>query len=371
MEPTQHIAIILPGGIGTGRNNIGVPVLENFVLLLAKRYAVSVFQLHEVNNDYKAKELNLVAINAKSYSIKFLKFLFLFWRLNRKRKFIAVHGFWALPSGLLAVIAGKLFGIKSLVSLQGGDAISLPEIQYGQLRNPLSRRFVLWTLETADELISPSRFLIDKLRNHGLKRNDIKFIPLGVDTSLFQFRERLIGNHVNFLHIGNFNRVKDQQTLLKAFNLISREISCQLTIIGEGELEIDLRALVRKLGIEDKVIFQSPEMNNTLPRRYDAADVLLHTSLSEGHPIVVEEAMSCGVAVCGTRVGLIYDLQDCCVAVEVKDFESLAIATLSLLSDPRRLKQLREQAREWVNCHTIHWTIGEMVNVYSTPNEKY
>jgi glycosyltransferase involved in cell wall biosynthesis len=366
MQAKQHIAIILPGGIGTGKNNIGVPVLENLIQLLARRYAVTVFQLHEVNNDYIPQGFDLIAIEADNSILKFLKFLLTFWRNNRTRKFVAVHGFWALPPGFLAVVAGKIFGIKSLISLQGGDAISLPDIRYGQLREGISRRLVLWSLENADEMISPSQFLVDQLRRHGLKRRNIRFISLGVDISLFKYVHREVRNPVRFLHIGNFNHVKDQRTLLMAFELISKSISCNLTIVGEGELDNELHVLVKELGLEERVIFQSPKMNNSLPDLYYASDILLHTSLSEGHPIVVEEAMSCGVAVCGTKVGLIYDLPTCCVGIEVKDYESLAVATLALLADPTRIKNMRERARDWIHAHSIVWTIEELANLYST-----
>jgi glycosyltransferase involved in cell wall biosynthesis len=96
------------------------------------------------------------------------------------------------------------------------------------------------------------------------------------------------------------------------------------------------------------------------------SDILLHTSLSEGHPIVVEEAMSSGVVVCGTKVGLLYDLPDCCISVDVKDFESLAAATLELIHDSHRIIQVRQLAYQWATRHSMQWTVDEMMALYST-----
>ena len=67
-------------------------------------------------------------------------------------------------------------------------------------------------MDTADELISPTRYMIDNLRNYGLKRDDVKYISLGVDNLVFTFHKKEINFPVKFLHIGNFNRVKDQKT---------------------------------------------------------------------------------------------------------------------------------------------------------------
>ena len=360
----RNIAIIIPGGIGTGHNNIGVPVLERIVKLLATDFNLIVFQLHPINETYKVEGFELIGCYSANPLLKSLKFILAFLKVHRKRKFQVAHGFWAFPSGFLAVLMGKIFKIKSIISLQGGDAIALPEIQYGQLLKWLPRKLILWALQQADELISPTRYMIDNLRNYGLTRNEVKYIPLGVDLLLFKFHEKKIEIPVRFLHIGNFNRVKDQATLLKAFEVISRNISSQLIILGEGELENEIKSLALELKLRDKIIFHPTIPYESLPRHYHQSDVLLHTSLSEGHPIVVEEAMSCGVLVCGTNVGLLYDHPACCVSVPVGDFQMLATEVLKLLQDEKRMKLIRKNAYSWASAHSIHWTMSTISNLY-------
>jgi glycosyltransferase involved in cell wall biosynthesis len=274
------------------------------------------------------------------------------------------HGFWAFPSGFLAVLIGKIFYIKSIITLQGGDAISLPEIKYGQLQRWLPRTLILWAIQHADELISPTRYMIDNLRTYGLTRSEVRYIPLGIDLSLFTFREKKIEPTVRFLHIGNFNRVKDQVTLLKAFQIISKNISSQLTILGEGELEQEIKSLACELELNEKIVFHPTVPYESLPMLYHRSDILLHTSLSEGHPIVVEEAMGCGVLVCGTKVGLLYDHPACCVAVPVKDFEMLGYEVLKLLRDEQRIKLMRQEAYSWASSHPIAWSVQKLKGLY-------
>jgi glycosyltransferase involved in cell wall biosynthesis len=284
--------LIIPGGIGTGKDNIGVPVLERIVMLLSNDFSVTVFQLFPRNRNYSPVGFELVDVNSTFLPIRLLKLCIVFFRHNRKSRFKAVHGFWALPGGLLAVLMGKFFGIKSMVSILGGDTISLPEIDYGQLQSFFYRKIVFWTLREADEVIALTRYLEKNLEAFGFRKTNIHIVPWGIDTRLFSYIEKPLENKVRFLHVGNLHPVKDQRTLLKAFKIVSDEIDAMLTIIGEGILADEIESVVGDLALYDKVKFINQQPYETLPSYYHAADVLLHTSLSEGQCEVVTEAMS-------------------------------------------------------------------------------
>lgn len=365
MKDKRNIAIIIPGGIGTGHNNIGVPVLERIIRLLSTNFNITVFQLYKVNENFSVSGFELIDIYSPYPIVKNIKFLFAFWRLHRNRQFKSVHGFWAFPCGFLAMLMGKFFRIKSIVSVLGGDAIALPEIQYGQMLSPLKRKLILWTLREATEVNALTQYLIDNLSREGLERKDIKIIPWGIDTSLFVFNEKQVSEPVQFLHIGNLHPVKDQETLLRAFKIINDKISARLVIIGEGISEGRIRNLITELGLQDKITIRGLLPYEELPAYYKNADVLLHTSLSEGQSEVVTEAMSCGVLVCGTRTGLIYDLPDCCLSVPVQDFKTLGKEVIELLSDAQRMKEIRSNAYAWSQVYTIHWTAKRIAELYS------
>ena len=359
-----RIAIVIPGGIGTGHNNIGVPVLERLIKLLAQDFEITVFSLFKINQDYVPIGFELISIGSANRFVRLVEFLSAFIRANRKKKFQVVHGFWALPSGLLAVLVGKVFKIKSVISVLGGDAIALPQINYGQLRLWLPRKLVLLALKHCDEVICLTHYLIKNLKSVGLKRKDIKVIPWGVDTSLFAFREKQITHPVQFLHIANLSPVKDQDILLRAFKIISDKIPSILTIIGEGTLEEPVKALKTELGLADKVSFKGLMPYEELPNQYQEADILLHTSLSEGQSEVVTEAMSSGVVVCGTNVGLMHDLPACCISVSVKEYKELAGKVLKILNEPESIKEIRSNAYAWASTHSIEWTARELGTIY-------
>jgi glycosyltransferase involved in cell wall biosynthesis len=192
-------------------------------------------------------------------------------------------------------------------------------------------------------------------------------IPLGVDVNHFNFQFKEISHPIQFLHIGNFNKVKDQVTLIKAFKLIHDKVPSQLTIIGEGREEEKIKPILNELSLQGDVSIQREMPNSSLREYYHSAHILLHTSLSEGHPIVVEESMSCGVLVCGTQVGLLYDLPECCVSVPIGDFESLASNVLDLLNDQNRRANILRNASEWSANHSMDWTVQQFSNLYESP----
>lgn len=356
--------MIIPGGIGTGKNNMGVPVLEQLVKLLSKEFDVTVFSLFKINESYRPDNFQLIGINGHNFVSRSMNLVATFKRLHANRKFSVVHGFWAMPSGFFAVCLAKIFRLKSIVSILGGDAISLPEIGYGQLQKTLNKKLIFWTLRQADEVISLTRYLIGNLNNLNFYRNDIKVIPWGIDTRLFTYKPRRSGDVIQFYHIANLHPVKDQLTLLKAFRLIADHIPARLTIIGEGADLNRLESWIADLRLEKDVVRLDQLAYNSLPHHYHQADVLLHTSLSEGQSEVVTEAMSCGVIVCGTSVGLMYDLPECCFSVPVHDYENLAKGVLNLLGDTDRLNEIRERAHAWCSAHSIEWTAGELAKVY-------
>jgi glycosyltransferase involved in cell wall biosynthesis len=360
----RRIAIIIPGGIGTGQNNIGVPVLEQLVKLLSEEFDIAVFSLFKINKDYVPQGFQLIEINSSNIVTRILKFFFAFVRLHREKRFHVVHGFWAYPSGFLAVLSGKIFSIKSIVSVLGGDAIALPQIHYGQLRKWLPRQLVLGTLNRADEVICLTNYLFKNLKSAGLQRKEVKIIPWGIDTSLFKFYEKPISHPIRFLHIANLSPVKDQITLLRAFKIISDQIPSILTVIGEGVLERAIKALTLELNLQNKIIFKGLMPYVELPPQYQLADILLHTSLSEGQSEVVTEAMSSGVVVCGTRVGLLFDLPECCISVPVGDYKELAHQIIRLLNEPTRIVEVRNNAKRWATGHSIDWTISKLKELY-------
>jgi len=357
--------MIVPGGIGTGKDNIGVPVLQGLVKLICTHYDLTIFQLSKPNDDFRAEGFELVSVYNPSPFIRLIRFPFIFRGHHKRKKFTSVHGFWGIPAGLLAVVVGKMSGIKSIVSLLGGDAAGLPQIDYGRLHKPLLRRLTFWTLRNATHANALTQYLVNNLKSYGFN-GTVEIIPWGVDKDLFDYHPKAPNKEVIFLHVANLHPVKDQETLLRAFKIISDNITSKLVIIGSGIDHDKVISTINNLALSDKVIIKDPVPYGKLSSFYHNADILLHTSLSEGQSEVVTEAMSCGLVVCGTNVGLIHDLPGCCVSVEVGDYRALAERTIQLLNDPGRMNEIRMKAHHWTLQHDITWTARKLMNLYGS-----
>ncbi|HEU4515267.1 MAG TPA: glycosyltransferase [Nocardioidaceae bacterium] len=98
--------------------------------------------------------------------------------------------------------------------------------------------------------------------------------------------------------VGRFVPQKDFATLLEAFAAARRSRPARLVILGEGVLRPDLEQLAARLGVADDV--SMPGFSANPYPAMAAADVFVLSSLWEGSPGVLIEAMSCGTPVIAT-----------------------------------------------------------------------
>ncbi len=95
-------------------------------------------------------------------------------------------------------------------------------------------------------------------------------------------------------HVGRFNKQKNHLRLIDIFYEISLKRSdAVLLLIGEGELENDVKNKAVKYGLEDKVMFLG--LRNDVNKFYQAMDVFVMPSVFEGLPVVGIEAQAAGL----------------------------------------------------------------------------
>ena len=352
----KRIAIIVPGGIGNGKFLQGVPSMVNLIERLSQDFEIVVYSLikteaKEVSKNYRLKS---IPANIKSPSwIKALLLLPPFLIDHLIKRYDLVHAFWALPAGLLAVKLSKLLKIPCIITLQGGETANLPKINYGNLLNKKSKKRTLDVCNNASKLVVLTNFQLTQLRLLGVHRDDIDIILHGAEEKLFPFiKTKNFEEPYKFIHVANLTEVKDQVTLLKTFKILSEKINCRLTIIGDDFLKGKIQKLVHDLGFKNVLIVEAVP-HHELYKYLSDSDFMLHTSLHEAGAVVINEAMSSGVIVCGSRVGLLYDLgDDFCISVDCRDYISLAENILQLISDKERIKRMSTSAYEWSVNHS-------------------
>lgn len=159
----------------------------------------------------------------------------------------------------------------------------------------------LWRL--AHHMICNSMPLYHILCNLGMPSGRVTYIPNGVDTEFFvpgetPLRER--GPEV--LCVGRLASDKDHMTLLRAFGRVLSAIpNARLRIVGDGPQEFTLRKFIEGPPFKKRVEILPATTDTRM--YYQSAQVFALTSVREGQPNVILEAMASGLPVVATDVG--------------------------------------------------------------------
>lgn len=185
------------------------------------------------------------------------------------------------------------------------------------------------------------------------------------------------------ISIGRLTQQKGFSFLLEAFSKVLRRYSeVRLIILGEGELEKELKELSRKLNIEKNVYFLGFQKN---PFKFlKRATIFIFPSLYEGFPNVLIEAMSCGLPVIATdcpggNKEILSSLQEEIKETKLKEYgilvppansEELAKAILLLLTDDKLRKQYSERAKKRAEDFSVEKIIQKWENILKEEGEK-
>ena len=367
MNKKIRIAIITHGGIGTGPNGEGMPLLMDILSLLAEQFDITVYSLEKFDVNFFPKKYKIKATPFKATTKLSIRFLWLSCTIIMHHiihPYQLFHGYWGFPGGWLAMMVGKFFKKKTIVSFLGAEVIDLPQINYGLYTSKNSRKRIEWISKNADCIIAQSYFHAKKI-SEAVTVKSLKVIYGGVDTTKFLFIEKEKKIPFQILHVANLNAVKDQETLLKAFKLITTKIKAELHIVGVDTLGGEINNLVKEMDLSDTVFFYGLLKQEEIIPLYHKANIFLLTSLYESQAVVVNEAMATGTVVCGTRVGLIADLENkATLAVDVKDAAGLADKVLKLLNDRALYIQLQQYGLNWTREYDINHTAKKYTELY-------
>lgn len=279
-----------------------------------------------------------------------------------------VHGQW-VPSGLIAVILKRLFH-KPVV-------FWVHRMNYG---NWIMRGITRLVLENSDFVMFNSSYTLGLARKIA-RMERFEVVPPAVDLSVFKplprksFRRRFgISPKKRIVFaVGRMVEKKGFRYLIEAIPLLNqKDVVC--VIGGTGPLQDDLKRLVRRLGLQEKVLFPGWIANNELPLWMNEADVIVVPSIvdrnrdTETLGIVAVEGIACGKPVIASRVGGLVDVVKHNFngfLVKQKSPKELASKLALLLKDKRLCKKLSANARKHAE-QNYSWnrTVDRTIEVY-------
>jgi glycosyltransferase involved in cell wall biosynthesis len=149
--------------------------------------------------------------------------------------------------------------------------------------------------------------------------------------------------------MGGFRLQKDFTTLINAFALLRKSRPCRLILAGKGRQEKRLLQLCHELGIQDDVLF--PGFTDNPYPWLKRADLFVLSSLWEGSPNVLTEALALGTPVVATdcQSGPREILQDGKYGelVPLGDPQAMSDAMARALDKPLSSEQLAKAAKDY------------------------
>lgn len=254
---------------------------------------------------------------------------------------------------LLVALAGKWRAGVPYLLTEHGSYLRERYLDYGDLPDPV-RSVMLRFLRAlarlgyaeAAAVAAGSRFVQRWQLRHGADPARVLVVPGGVDPAMFPRRDdEPAGQTV--VWVGRIEPLKDLHTLLHAFWRVYQELpAARLRLVGPAAdqgYEASCRTLVRRLELAPAVEFAGAVPNPS--DAYAAGQVVARTSVSEGMPFPVVEAMMTGrPVVCADVGGVAELLGDTGVLVPPGDPAALATELVALLRDRQRRQAMGEAA---------------------------
>ena len=199
----------------------------------------------------------------------------------------------------------------------------------------------------------------------GADSSKIKVVYNGVDTSKFRPVEVKRDDHrPTVVTVARIDPFKDIVCMTQAIKYVKEEIpDIQCLIYGSAiDLEYSIRCAkaVKDLQLEDNIKFmggtKEPE------KAYSAGDIVAISSIMEGFPFTVIEAMACGKAVVASDVGGVREaLEGCGLLVRSRRPRELAKGIIRLLQD----KELRQKfEKDSLNKVNVEFTLEKCVQQF-------
>lgn len=304
----KKIAIITPTLANGGAERIISTISQS--LTFREQYSLKIITFDNSSNDYLfdcevidlrerfSKELNSIK------PIKFINYIKIINKIKNEMKFDIVLSFME-NMGIVNAITRKnettIHVVSSYLSGQFEYSKSIKNNLYVYLFRLLIRIF----FNKLDGILTISKeSKIDLIENFKIAKNkiivsynpyDIKMINRMSEKDKIQKDSNII----RIVNMGSLIDVKAQWNILRAFQILAEKYNhLELMLIGRGENEKYLKDMTSKYNLNGKVKFIGYDTN---PFKYlKSSDIYVMTSVREGLPNALIEAMACGLSVIAT-----------------------------------------------------------------------
>ena len=285
------------------------------------------------------------------------------YQLYRKYNFDIAWAMMPSQAGMAALFFKLFFPphLDYILTDQSGDSD-----MFWKIRTFFWKPVFRMIYKKAKKIQVISQFLKQRALEIGAEEGKVIVIPNGVDIEAFSheisdserktIRADLGINDTDKVIITTSRLVYKNavDVLLLAFDKLIKKYqhtNIKLVIVGYGEEEKKLKEMVKKLGLQDKVIFTGRVKNQQIPYYLSIGDIYCRPSRSEGQGISFLEAMCVGLPVVTTPVGGIVDFvrdKETGIFVQVDNPKDLAEKLYLVLTDDKLRDEIINSAKKMV-----------------------
>lgn len=302
------------------------------------------------------KGLQTIFLPAMSRSINPLLDFRTVWQVYREIKRLEpdiVHTHTA-KAGFAGRLAAWLAGVPIIIHTFHGNNFNA---YFGRVMSTVSivtERFLALLSSRIIAISEQQKQELLKYKIASVKK--IRIIPLGFELSKLQHKVEDSGtfkaawgiNTKSYIvsFVGRLTAIKNPYEVLNIAKQVTKQRTDVVFVLaGDGELADSLKQEVCKLGLQEHIIFTG--FIKDLKPLYADSEILLLTSMNEGTPVSIIEAMANKVLVLASRVGGIPNLithGESGLLCPAKDTDCFARHILDYLEAPGTYKQMKEKA---------------------------
>jgi len=356
--------IYLITGLKTGGTEI---ILYKLLKRLDKEkfepLVISITPIGEIGEKIKKEGFKVLSLNSKFKFDPLIIFRLI--SILKKEKPKILHTF-LFHANFLGEIIGKICKVPIIISSIRSEKFG------GKLREKLLK----YTKVFSDIIVAVSHKVAEEMiRKKIVSKDKVKVIYNGVDLKEFSFqnkdarkkiREELGINEKQplLISVGRLVKAKGYPFLIKAMYQLKEKYSdLILIILGEGEDRKKIEDQIKNLKLENNVILLGNK--NNVADYLSTADVFVLSSLWEGMPNALLEAMACGLPVVATKVSGIPEIilnEETGLLTEPQNPSDLTKKIDYLLSLPeKKRKEIGEKARNKIK---ENFSLDKMVRKY-------
>lgn len=266
-------------------------------------------KIEEEGYDYLTIPVALYKKSEKREYLRVARCFKTFWSIAKKQELELIHtnGYFA---DLIGIPVARLQKIPIISTCHGFIKNDIKLFAYNFLDHEV--------LRFTNKIIAVSQDIKNNLMRHGIRESKIVFIQNSVDTKMDsvcarlqrdQARSALNLKEDDFVigYVGRLSEEKGIRFLIQAMSVpVDSMLQMHLLVVGDGPQKIELENLVKSKGLAERVVFMGFQSN---PEQWlSAMDVFVLPSLTEGTPMALLEAMSCGLPIIASAVGGIPDV---------------------------------------------------------------